>query len=154
MAPVERCRTRTSTSIAKINATDIAKPMTAVHCREPGRAHNDARLHSLQGDGLATHTARRPSAAFCSSLGGGTSLGYHTPMAQQAQTALLARDEGGGGGRTWVLGVRDGLSGTDTSMNIIVITIKTTKQQLSFRIIKERHRRPRGGLSRRVERGR
>ena len=109
--------------------------MTAVHCREPGRAHNDARLLSLQRDGLASHTGCRPSAAFCSSLGGGTSLGYHTPMAQQAQTALIARDEGGGGGRTWVLGVMDDLRGTDTSINTIIIAIKTTKQQLSFRII-------------------
>ena len=56
-------------------------------------------------------------------------------MALQAQTALVARDEGGSGGRTWVLGVRDGITGTDTSINIIIITIKTTKQQLSFRII-------------------
>ena len=135
MAPVERCRTRTSTSIAKVDATDVTQSVTAVHCREPGRAHNDARLLSLQRDGLATHTARRPSAAFCSSLGGGASLGYHTPMAQQAQTALIALDEGGNGGRTWVLGVRDGLSGTDTSINIIITTIRTTKQQLSFRII-------------------
>ena len=74
-------------------------------------------------------------------------------MTLQEQMVLIARDEGGGGGRTWVLGVRDGLSGTDISINTI-ITIRTTKQQLNFKIIQERHRRPRGGLRRRVERGR
>ena len=55
-------------------------------------------------------------------------------MPLQAQTALLAGNEDGGGrGRTWVLGVIDGLSGTDTI--IIIINTTKTKQQITIRII-------------------
>ena len=75
MSPVGCCRARASTSLANIDATDVVEPMAGVHNRKPSRTHDYARLLRLKRNKLATHTARRPSAAFGSSFGGGTSLG-------------------------------------------------------------------------------
>ena len=50
--------------------------------------------------------------------------------AQQAQTALLERNEGGGGGRTWVLGVIDGRSGTAMAMATTITIILLLPQTI------------------------
>ena len=138
MASVESRGTCTSTTLAKIDATDVQESMRLVHDREPGGASDDARLLRLQIDWLTSEGGGRARAAFSGGPRGRASLGDDSPVALSEHASLLTRNEGGrrSGGHSGVLGVRGGIRrATDNTIITITLVRTKTEQQLAITII-------------------